>query len=204
MGRTSDAKDRLIRAVQDLIWQGSYSGTTIDQICDKAGVKKGSFYYFFSCKCDLAVAALDSHWQTHKASLDAMFSPTLPPLERLRQFCEAGYQKQVELRKRCGCVLGCPLFALGSEICNQEKILQQKVKEVLGQYHQYLESAIRDAHARGQIEAPDAAAKARIVFAYSEGLLTQARIMNDPEVLREMAQGFFLILGVKETRRKAA
>jgi TetR/AcrR family transcriptional repressor of nem operon len=47
MGRVSDAKERLMEAVRELIWTGSYGSTTIDQICEKAGVKKGSFYYFF-------------------------------------------------------------------------------------------------------------------------------------------------------------
>ena len=59
------------------------------------------------------------------------------------------------------------------------------MKEILGHYHTYIESAIRDAHMQGLIHAPDPAAKARMLFAYSEGLLTQARIVNDVEVLRE-------------------
>ena len=39
MGRVSDAKEKLMEAVKELIWTGSYGSTTIDQICDKAGVK---------------------------------------------------------------------------------------------------------------------------------------------------------------------
>ena len=54
MGRVSDAKERLMEAVLELIWTGSYGSTTIDQICEKAGVKKGSFYYFFDSKAELA------------------------------------------------------------------------------------------------------------------------------------------------------
>ncbi|MEO8425481.1 MAG: TetR/AcrR family transcriptional regulator [Verrucomicrobiota bacterium] len=50
MGRVSNAKERLMKAVQELIWTGSYGSTTIDQICQKAGVKKGSFYHFFDSK----------------------------------------------------------------------------------------------------------------------------------------------------------
>src|SRR5262249_2566506 len=56
MGRVSDARQRLMDAVCELIWAGSYGSTTIDQICEKAGVKKGSFYHFFDSKADLAVA----------------------------------------------------------------------------------------------------------------------------------------------------
>jgi TetR/AcrR family transcriptional repressor of nem operon len=204
MGRASDARERLMDAVMELIWHGSYGSTTIDQICDKAGVKKGSFYYFFESKCDLATAALEAGWQRKRIELDAMFSPTVAPLERLRRFCEHGYKRQVELKCHCGCVLGCPLFTLGAEVCNQDQKLHKKVKEILAQYHTYIESAIRDAHAQGLIHAPDAEAKARMLFAYTEGLLTQARILNDVEVLREMADGIMGILGAKTPARKAA
>jgi len=203
MGRVSDAKEKLMDAVLELIWQGSYGSTTIDQICEKADVKKGSFYYFFESKSDLAVAALDVEQEKRRPELDAIFSPTVPPLERLKRFCEHGYKKQKDLQCKCGCVLGCPLFTLGSEVCTKETKLHEKIKEILGHFLKYIESAIRDAHAAGEIDAPDPASKARMLFAYSEGLMTQARILNDPEVLREMSEGVLAILGAK-TKRKAA
>src|SRR5690606_20583467 len=116
MGRVSDAKEKLITAVFELILQGSYGSTTIDRICEKAEVKKGSFYYFFESKSDLAIAALESEWQRYRPVLDAMFSPLVAPLDRIQQFCEQAYEKQKELKCQCGCVIGCPLFTLGSEI----------------------------------------------------------------------------------------
>ena len=60
----------------------------------------------------------------------------------------------------------------------------------------YFEGAVRDAHAAGQIRAPDAGARARILYAYGEGLLTQARIYNNTELLLEMEQGILAILGI--------
>src|SRR6266571_943512 len=78
-------EERLMEAVRELIWSGSYGSTTIDDICEKAGVKKGSFYYFFDSKADLAVAAIDEEWERKRGELDSLFSPTIPPLERLRK-----------------------------------------------------------------------------------------------------------------------
>jgi len=187
-----------------LIWAGSYGSTTVDQICEQAGVKKGTFYYFFESKSDLALAAIEGGWLNRKQSLDAIFSPTVAPLEKIRLYCEESYQMQSALKKQCGRVLGCPLFNLGAEICSHEKKLHTKIKEILGYYHRYLESAIREAHAAGLLPAPDPAAKARMLFAYCEGLLTQARILNDPELLREMFQGAAAILGVDERLLKVA
>src|SRR5438105_10595947 len=131
MGRVSDAKERLMDAVLELIWPGSYGSTTIEQICEKSGVKKGSFYYVFDSKADLASAALDEEWQRRRPELDSLFSPTIPPLERLKKYCDYGYRLQSEIRGKCGCVLGCPLFTLGAEVSTQEDKLQKKIQRIL-------------------------------------------------------------------------
>jgi len=198
MGRVSDAKERLMEAVKELIWTGSYGSTTIDQICDKAGVKKGSFYYFFDSKADLAETAIDQDWQSRRSELDAIFSPTIPPLDRLRKYFEFSYEFQKDLKAKCGCVLGCPLFSVGAEVSTQEDRLQKKIQEILDYKRKYLESTIRDAHAAGIIEAPDAKTKAGVLFAYHQGLLTEARILNDLDILNGAVQGAFDLLGVKQ------
>ena len=205
MGRVSDARERLMKAVRELIWTGSYGSTTIDQICDKAGVKKGSFYYFFDSKVELAVVGIDEDWQQRRPELDAIFSPTVPPLERLRKYCEFGYRFQAEIREKYGCVLGCPLFSVGAEVSTQEDHrLQKKIQEILEYKRKYLETAIRDAHAAGLANAPDPVAKSRILFAYYQGLQTQARIQNKLEILKDAITGTYELLGVKNADAVAA
>ena len=204
MGRVSDSKQKLMDAVLDLIWSGSYGTTTIDQICAKAEVKKGSFYYFFESKADLAAAAFEECWIAKRGELDAMFSATVPPLERLRKFSDFGFKFQSQIKEKYGRVLGCPDFCLGSEVCTQEDILGKTIQTIMESKRKYLESAIRDADASGLVHAPDAGAKARMILAYYEGLLTQARIQNNLEILREMTSGIYAILGVKEENAVAA
>ena len=200
MGRVSDAKERLMNAVLELIWSGSYGTTTIDQICEKAGVKKGSFYYFFDSKSELAAEAFDESWKARRAELDAMFSPTVPPLERLQKYFDFGYDFQRSIKAKHGKVLGCPQVSLGSEVCTctEEACLQKKIQDIMDQKQKYMESAIRDAHAAGLVDAPDARVKARMLMAYYQGLMTQARIQNDVEILREAHTGMNTILGLKE------
>lgn len=205
MGRVSDARERLMSAIRELVWTGSYGSTTIDHICDKAGVKKGSFYYFFESKAELAVVGIEEEWRQRRPELDAIFSPTVPPLERLRKYCEFGYKFQAEIRQKYGCVLGCPLFSVGAEVCTQEDHrLQTKIQEILEYKRKYLESAIRDAHAAGLVNAPDPATKSRILFAYYQGLQTQARIENNLEVLKDAITGTYELLGVKTAQVAAA
>jgi TetR/AcrR family transcriptional regulator, transcriptional repressor for nem operon len=186
MPRTSTAKERLTDAASRMIWRQSYGATSVDAICDEAKVKKGSFYYFFKSKCDLAVAALDADWKEQRAQLDTIFSPTVPPLERLRRYFELSFEQLQQVKSECGAVLGCPLNALGSEICTQETALREKIEEILQRKLSYFESAIRDAHGEGLIVAPDAKAKAKTLFIFIQGALTQARIHNNLDLLRDI------------------
>jgi TetR/AcrR family transcriptional repressor of nem operon len=186
-------------AVLELIWTGSYGTTTIDHICEKAGVKKGSFYHFFDSKSVLAVAALETSWQATRPELDAMFSATVPPLVRLQRYCDFAFEYQSRMAIKFGHVLGCPLFSIGCEVCTQENAVQKAVQSVLDYKRRYIESAIREAAANGDIGPTDSASMARMVMAFYEGLLTQARIQNDVNVLREMAPGIFGLLGVKHS-----
>ena len=195
MPRTSMAKERLTGAALRMIWGNSYGATSVDSICEQAGVKKGSFYYFFQSKSDLAAAALDADWKRHQVQLDGMFSPTVPPLERLERYFEFNYERLVAIKEECGAVLGCPLYALGSEVCTQDTMLRGKIQEILDRKMSYFESAIRDAHAQGLIVAPDAKAKARTLFMFIQGALTQARIQNDADVLRDIYPDALDLLG---------
>lgn len=197
MGRTSQAREKLMKAVLELIWTGSYGSTTIDLICERAGVRKGSFYHFFASKAALATEAIETDWQEYRPRLNDIFSPSLAPLERIRRYCAMEYEDQVALKALHGRALGCPLCTLGTEICGLEDGLRRKVNEVMDQYRRYFETTIRDAQAEGCLPAADAGAKARAVFAYIEGLLSQARIRNDVGVLREMERGILDLLGAR-------
>jgi len=197
MPRVSDMKERLTDAAMDLIWENSYGSTSVDAICERAGAKKGSFYYFFKSKSELAAAALDADWRKRKVDMDNIFSPTVPPLERLARYFDFVHDRLAELQKKCGAVLGCPLFALGSEVSTQDDVLRDKVQEILDRKVKYFESAIRDAHAHGLIVAPDAKAKAKGLFACFQGTLTQARIENNVELVREFKDVALDFLGAK-------
>ena len=107
MGRTSDANERLMGAALELIWEQSYGAVTIDDICKRADVKKGSFYYFFKSKSALVVAALQHLWDTvGQPAYETHFSPAVAPLQRITNFLEWVQRLQREKREQVGYVLG--------------------------------------------------------------------------------------------------
>lgn len=188
----------------DLIWKNSYGATSVDAICERAGAKKGSFYYFFKSKSELAAAALEANWNKRRTDMDRIFSPTVPPLERFEGYFDFVHDRLAEVQKKCGSILGCPLLTLGSEVSTQDEPLREKVHEILNRKIRYFESAIRDAHSQGFIVAPDAQAKAKGLFACYQGTLAQARIQNNLELLREFKDVALDILGATKSVHAAA
>ena len=197
MGRVSDARERLIAATIDLLWARSHGAVTVDDICARAKVQRGTFYHFFKSKDDLVLQAIQADWERRKAQLDALFSPTVPPLERLRGCFAAIRERQRDLQQRLGCVVG-PLYSkIGQEVGPATEI-GQLVQRVLQAYARYFESALRDAAAEG---APvgDPVASTRALIAYLEGLAGQARIQNDLSLFDHVEEEAFGVLGLHGT-----
>ncbi|MCU1279256.1 MAG: TetR family transcriptional regulator [bacterium] len=198
MGRVSTARERLVQATTDLIWTESYGSVSVDAICERARVKKGSFYHFFKSKDELVIAALDTHWQGRKPSLDKLFAPTKPPLDRLRAYFDSVYDRQRELAKKFGRPPGCFYCKLGIEVSQQTEI-GKKVHEIMAAYIAYYESALVGAAAEGWT-ITDIPGKARALFAFMEGVLTQARINDDYEIMKNLGKSAFRFLGLGEVK----
>ena len=198
MPPTSTARTRLLDAMIDTIWERSYGSASVDAICERADVRKGSFYHFFKSKTALAVAALDHLWETQsRPALDEIFSPSRPPLARFERMLEHWYQKTLECQQIKGRILGCPYFNLGAETASDESELNTKIREILDCFQGYLESNLLEAKARGEVDISDPATTAASLFSLAEGCATQARIHNDPERVRHFADAFSRMIGAE-------
>jgi TetR/AcrR family transcriptional repressor of nem operon len=57
---SSTTRDKIIQAAEELMLTRGYPATRVDEICEAAGVSKGSFYHFFPTKEDLGLAVLEA------------------------------------------------------------------------------------------------------------------------------------------------
>jgi TetR/AcrR family transcriptional repressor of nem operon len=189
-----ETKGKLLRVALRLIWEASYGSVSVDEICKQAGVKKGSFYYFFPSKSDLTIAALEAHWQEQRADLDPLFSPQTPPLARLAAYCRYVYERQKSKSAEFGKVCGCPTVTLGAELSTQDEKIRLKTVETMDRTVGYFEAAVRDAAAQGQLACDDPHASALQLFALSQGLLLQAKVRNQIACLAGMETGMLRLL----------
>jgi TetR/AcrR family transcriptional repressor of nem operon len=178
------------------MWPQSYGRVTIDAICEKAGVKKGSFYHAYSDKAALALDAFEHAWETKSRPwLDASFSPCDPPLVRLSNWLAGGLQKSLECQKEHGRIYGCPLFNIGSEISMLEPAVAEKVGDLLRRHRRYLTTTLREAVIENSLELDDPEEVARDVLTLVEGALTQARISNSADPLRRLPSSVGRLIG---------
>jgi len=193
----SESKRKLLETAMEMIWESSYGSVSVDDICTKAGVNKGSFYYAFKSKSDLAVAAFERHWDNKQPLLDKIFSPQVPPLQRLDDYCQLIIKDQKEKYESFGKMLGCPFCSVGSELSTQDEKIRLKAEQMTRRMLKYIESLVRDLAAAGLIEVKDTAELAQEIGSYITGVLMQAKIENSVKHVERLQHGVMRLLGLK-------
>jgi TetR/AcrR family transcriptional repressor of nem operon len=193
--RESDTKQKLLNTALELVWENSYGSVSVDDICNRAGVNKGSFYYAFKSKSDLAAAAYEDHWNKKRAFMDGLFSSQIPPLERIEKYCDRIVQDQRAKYEKFGKMCGCPYASIGSELSTQDEQIRRKAHELSERTMRYLASALRDADTEGSVHVKDPVELARQVFCFANGLVAHAKIENEPNVLKCLKDGVFRLIG---------
>jgi TetR/AcrR family transcriptional repressor of nem operon len=198
MGCTSNARQCLLNAASDLLWEKSYHSVTVDEVCARARVRKGSLYHFFDSKSALAVAALQYLWDTvAKPAYEESFSQLNPPLTRITRFLAWLERSQREKHRHLAKVLGWPFFNLGCELGDREPVIAGKLCEIESAELCHFESAIREAIAEETIEPCFPRAEALSLRAAMQGILARARMLNDPDELSALTALPITVLRLK-------
>lgn len=81
---TNESKKRILDAAMHVVRAKGYAATSIDDVCEAAGLTKGSFFHHFKSKEELALAAAD-HFAAMASGLFAAapYHAHADPLDRL-------------------------------------------------------------------------------------------------------------------------
>lgn len=135
---------KLLEAALAVIREKGYAATTVDDICARAGVTKGSFFHHFKSKEELVLATVD-HWNRFTGEV----------------FETAPYQQLADPRDRILAYVDFRMAIMGGDVSEFTCLLGTLVQETYGSH-----PAIRDACDHGMsshvemLERDIAAAKA--------------------------------------------
>ncbi|MDQ6672079.1 MAG: TetR/AcrR family transcriptional regulator, partial [Chloroflexota bacterium] len=157
---------------------------SVNDLCSDAGVLKGSFYYFFPSKRDLALAAIDAQWDAaHTTILKPAFAADVAPMARFRRFFGLAADRQGGERVR-----GCPFGNLAAEMATTDPLIRERVGLVFDQYLGYFRQALLDAADSDSLRAADVSGMAQPILACFQGALLLAKTRNDADVIVEVCE----------------
>ncbi|MER5943930.1 TetR/AcrR family transcriptional regulator [Streptomyces sp. NPDC001928] len=197
MGRTSDARQKILGAARSLIEGRGYSALGVAEICKAAGVPKGSFYYFFESKESLALAVVDEHWAAQRRDWARVLDGDGEPLQRLRRLFEETQAGQRAVQEGCGTVSGCLFGNLTLELSNQTEAVRRRLQEIFDAQVDMVETVVTEARERGDVSVPDPRQAARAVVAQIEGQVMFAKLYNSTERLNPLWDNCLALLGAR-------
>jgi TetR/AcrR family transcriptional regulator, transcriptional repressor for nem operon len=204
MGRTSDAKVKMLNAAHALIEARGYAALGVAEICKAAGVPKGSFYYFFESKEMLALAVLDEHWRIQREDWTRALGGDKDPLQRLKKLfdeTEAGLRAG---QQSCGTVSGCMFGNLTLELSNQTAPIRDRLREIFDAQVEMVDKVIAEARERGEVDVADTKEAARSVVAQLEGQVLFAKLYNNTQRLDTLWANCLGLLGARKPEAATA
>ena len=187
MNSPNDTQQRILDSARELIYSRSYADVGVADICEHAGVKKGSFYHFFPSKRELTMSMLDAFYLDMKENLvSKAFAEDIPPMARLDRFGQVAYEFQQQVQKNTGLVLGCPFGNMSNEMATQDETIRIRIEQIFTNLQVIIRKVLHDAVDAGDIENINVEATAQAMLAYFEGVMLMAKSQNNTEIISRL------------------
>lgn len=184
-----DKKAEIIGIGMELISLNGYNATGIDKVLKAAGVPKGSFYHYFGSKEDFGLAVIDAFARDYNARLDSFFlAGSRPPLERIRNYFEAGLMDMTAKAFTKGCLIG----NLGQELADQNERFRARLEVIFNGWRLKFGDCLEAARKEGSLATDlDCDVVAEFILSGWEGAVLRAKVMKSPEPLRHFIDTLF-------------
>ncbi len=175
-------KDLLLEAGKKTFLQKGYNNSGIESILQEAGVPKGSFYYYFSSKEDFGLQVIDRFAECIGERQERILADlTVPPLDRLRQYCETVTEALESDHCRKGCLAG----NLSQEMADQSELFRARLEEIFESWVDRYGACLLEAQQNGELPADlDVHEVAEFWLNSWQGAVLRAKTMRSVSPLR--------------------
>ncbi|MCC9603677.1 TetR/AcrR family transcriptional regulator [Stieleria sp. JC731] len=167
-------------AVRDLILERGYGGTSVDAICTRAEVSKGSFFHHFKSKEDAACATLDE-WMNmmRDRSIKSGYMDQPTAKQKLVGYLNFFATVVESSDSPNGCFLG----VLALELSDTHPQVRERAAAYFDAWNESIATLINDAFVN--TNATHAKSLADLCIASLEGALLLAKARKDPSIVRD-------------------
>lgn len=189
-------RENIVQASMQLFHSKGYDAVGVNEICQAAGVAKGSFYHFFPTKNDVALAVVESWWLMDQ-QLRQSWIKEFDPLTRLRMILTFRCDISRQIQQKSGFVLGCPFGRLVIELGNKSEALRQKVAEVFDENLIWLRNSFSEAVESGQLDQDyDIDGGANMMLNTIQGIGVIGKVYNDVDRMEAIVETTFKSLNI--------
>ncbi len=186
-------RERLLDETTRLVQRQGFGPTSINDVLQAAGVKKGTLYYHFPGKEELGLAVLQRARDDFLVFIDSNLTGDTP-MAALGRFFKAALGEH----RRTGFVGGCLWGNTALETSDSNPIYAGFVKQVFDEWLCRIERVIHTGQEAGQIRRDQsAAALARLVVACIEGGIMMSRLTKQDGPLRNCLKSLRVLLAPK-------
>jgi len=185
---------KILEASLDLFHRGSFTGTSINQIVERAGITKGALFHHFRGKMELGYAVVDEVLRAW--IVETWVTPLATSTDPARDIMKIVEGMGEELQEHPELVeLGCPLNNLAQEMSSLDEGFRLKLLELYDAWEGALEKAIRAGIDAGAVrDDVDPKATAVTLVALLEGCIGMIKVQQSLDQMERVGQGlsFFL------------
>ncbi|WP_165005503.1 TetR/AcrR family transcriptional regulator [Enterococcus sp. ZJ1668] len=178
------AKEKIMTATRDLIYQKGYHETSIRDILAASDTGKGQFYYYFDSKKAVCLAVIRSHmeeWQTEL--FDGILSADIPAKEALGQMLDWIYDSHKEQE----IYYGCPVGNLIIELSVVDEDFRALLLELVSEWSSQIKQRILEL-ADHELTEEEAKVKANAMIAEIQGSILLLKVTQDLSILENNFQ----------------
>ena len=175
----SPTKHKILAAAQDIMLTKGYHDTSVDEICKKSGVAKGSFFHHFKDKDAVATEAMDCFIRDRGSDMASCCAGEGDPLKRIMTRLDNAIKatKSPEFK---GCLMG----TLLQETARTRPKIRQACCEGLEKTFEYLEQDLRAAKDKYAPKSDlNPREMAQFYFAVMQGSFLLAKAQGNPKLI---------------------
>ena len=192
-------REDLLNAGLKVMFRSGYTGASVRDICEAAGVPLGSFTNHFRSKEAFAEEVLDRYFAHLKGFVkQALEDKSLTPRLRLKRYLDIISGVLADDKWKRGCLIGD--FSL--ETTSQSKLLRDRLEAIFQEWRAPFASCIAEAQAAGEIaSAFDPMDLAEFLLASWEGAILRMKVERGPAALDRFKNIIFQTIFSKPNSR---